>query len=394
MKKLLKFCIFLTPLLVVGSFFIVQKASASMIPSQTTTLQPGWNVVSTPMVLSSHQFSAPETSSNFDIYLLDPSSPSGWQTMQGEGQTEFQPLYAYFIDNKTGQTQTLTFSYNPDLTPAQRLFQRVLQPGWNAVGIASPDYAIAQGSGYTDTKNQENILNSIISSINQVVDFTAGNIDPASPVISDEWASKTVADVASLNDFRELKGYGIFVNGTTTYIGSQNLDPIPSINQGIISVQVATDSPAGNIYLNTTSTALAKFAFTANNEAENISNLTISASITGSHTLNNVALYSNGTQLGQIQATILGDGTTTYTYNLGNSFEVQPGTTTYITVVGDITGTVTTNDKISIYLDSGLNNAQGVISSSTTNVPESLVEANTLTAVSLNGIVTICHHRR
>jgi hypothetical protein len=54
-----------------------------------------------PKVLSDHKFSADEISANFDILLLDPTTTSGWQTMQGEGQTEFQPLYAYFIDNKT-----------------------------------------------------------------------------------------------------------------------------------------------------------------------------------------------------------------------------------------------------------------------------------------------------
>jgi|GEM_PF-2500412 len=64
---------------------------------QIVTLKSGWNIVSTPRVLVSHEFSVIGSSTNFDIYLLDPSSPSSWKTMQEVGQTEFQPLYAYFI---------------------------------------------------------------------------------------------------------------------------------------------------------------------------------------------------------------------------------------------------------------------------------------------------------
>ena len=110
-----------------------------MIPYQLINLESGWNIISTPKVLSSHEFSVTETSDNFDIYLLDSSSISGWQTMQEAGQTEFQPLYAYFINNKTSQDQSLKLNYNFNLSPEQRLFQRTLSSGWNAIGIALPD---------------------------------------------------------------------------------------------------------------------------------------------------------------------------------------------------------------------------------------------------------------
>lgn len=224
MKNSLKFYLILTPLLLVGAFFVPQIAGATVLNSQTTTLNPGWNIVSTPKVLLNHEFSVAETSDNFDIYLLDPTSTSGWQTMQGEGQTEFQPLFAYFINNKTGQSQTLTFNYDFSLTPAQRLFQRTLQPGWNAVGIASPSYALPQGSTSADINNPNNILGSIIGSVGQVIDFTSGDTNVDSPAISGTWLSKTATDVNSLNDFRELKAYGVFVTSeTNNYIGSQNL---------------------------------------------------------------------------------------------------------------------------------------------------------------------------
>ena len=71
MKKLSRFFVIfiLTPLLLVGAFFVSQNVGAVVASSQTTTLSPGWNIVSTPKVLSSHIFSADETSTNFDIYL-------------------------------------------------------------------------------------------------------------------------------------------------------------------------------------------------------------------------------------------------------------------------------------------------------------------------------------
>ena len=84
---------------------------ASVLYSQTITLTPGWNTVSTPKVLESHTFSVAETSNNFDIYALDSSKPSGWATLADLNQTQFTPLFGYFINNKTGTNQTLTFNY-------------------------------------------------------------------------------------------------------------------------------------------------------------------------------------------------------------------------------------------------------------------------------------------
>ena len=68
--------------------------------SQIIYLNPGWNIVSTPRILESHSFSVPEVSEDFDIYILDPSRVSKWATMADLDQTEFQPLYGYFINNK------------------------------------------------------------------------------------------------------------------------------------------------------------------------------------------------------------------------------------------------------------------------------------------------------
>jgi hypothetical protein len=91
---------------------LASPARAATATNQTILLLPGWNIISTPKVLDSHTFSVAETSDNFDIYALDPSKTSGWATLADLGQTEFTPLYGYFINNKTGTNQTLTLNYS------------------------------------------------------------------------------------------------------------------------------------------------------------------------------------------------------------------------------------------------------------------------------------------
>jgi hypothetical protein len=108
------------------------------------SLSPGWNLVSTPRLLERHEFSAAETLENFSVLVLNPESASGWSTMADLGQSEFTPLYGYFIENKTGLEQTLSFYYLENTEPSQRLFSRNLLPGWNAVGVAEPTYALRQ----------------------------------------------------------------------------------------------------------------------------------------------------------------------------------------------------------------------------------------------------------
>src|SRR3989344_720056 len=104
--------------LMLGLFLIfTNNAQASVLYSQTIQLSSGWNIVSTPKILDSHSFSVAEESANFDIYVLDPSKTSGFATLADLGQTQFTPLYGYFVNNKTGVNQTLTFNYKADTTP-------------------------------------------------------------------------------------------------------------------------------------------------------------------------------------------------------------------------------------------------------------------------------------
>ena len=208
-------------------------------PHQIIDLEPGWNVISTPKVISSYEFSVPETAEYLDIRLLDSSFPSGWATMQEIGQTKFEPLYGYFVYNKTNELQTLRLNYDDDLTPDQRLFKRTLQPGWNTIGIANPNYALQQGTGNIDTDNVSKILDSIIDSTGLVIDFSAYEEDLDSVKMGDFWASKIASQVNDLNDFRELKGYGVSITKTTDYTGFQDIGK----QVGSLHVSKSADTP-------------------------------------------------------------------------------------------------------------------------------------------------------
>ncbi|MFA6405442.1 MAG: hypothetical protein WCW46_01685 [Candidatus Paceibacterota bacterium] len=220
------------------------QADAEIAFSQNITLSPGWNIVSTPRILESHSFSVPETNENFDIFALDASKTSGWATLADLGQTEFTPLYGYFVNNKTVSNQILTFNYKADVSPSQRFFDRTFpSTGWYSFGIANPTYSKTVSSDNTDTNNPDHILNSLLGSqakYSTVIDFTDAN--PNSVALSDPWGSRirsiTPADateINKLNDFRETKAYAIYIReADTLYNGFQNNDipPVPACSNG------------------------------------------------------------------------------------------------------------------------------------------------------------------
>lgn len=190
-------------------------------------LNPGWNLVSTPRILESYEFSAPENIENFSIYLYSNTSSSGWQTMVEAGQNTFSPLYGYFIYNHTGLNQTLKFIYKQNNDPAARLFNRNLITGWNVFGVANPTYLLKQ---YTpdnvDTNNIQNTLASISSSVVSLLDLTHGNEDLGNIAVTDNWKQVVFSQAYELNDFRETKAYIAYLDSSATYTGFQNDDEI------------------------------------------------------------------------------------------------------------------------------------------------------------------------
>ena len=191
------------------------------------TLEQGWNIVSPPRIVESHKFSTDETAENFDIYLLDSENPAGWLTMQDLGQTEFTPLYGYFINNKTGSEQALTLNYRTDTEPNERLFMRELDQGWNVVGVANPSYALRQKEGNNnDINNINSILKSLSNNADIVLDFTADQAEKFSVKIGEQWDARVFHDSYQMNDLRETKAYAVYLNSAGTYQGFQNDDPV------------------------------------------------------------------------------------------------------------------------------------------------------------------------
>ncbi|MDD5528000.1 MAG: hypothetical protein PHO56_03450, partial [Patescibacteria group bacterium] len=158
---------------------------------------------------------------------MDNTKPSGWATMADLGQTEFTPLYGYFINNKTGSEQTLTVNYKQNVSPSDRLFSRNITAGWNVIGVADPADALRQKeNNSTDTNNIQSILSSFGNNIDSVLDFTADQTDKSSVKIGDSWAYKTNNNLNDLNDLRETKAYAVYVKTAGVYHGYQNNDEV------------------------------------------------------------------------------------------------------------------------------------------------------------------------
>jgi hypothetical protein len=231
-------------LILLLTFFISPSlVNATVLYSQTITLSPDWNIISTPKVLESHSFSVPETSSNFDIYALDASKSSGWSTLADLNQTEFTPLFGYFINNKTGSNQTVIFNYK-DVSIPEQLFSRTFTtPGWYSFGIANSSYAKSADGDNTDINNPDNILQSLIGTsvhYGDVVDFTDANSNTTKVTVSNPLKNATrSADISdsteinTLKDFRETKGYAIYIkDSNVSYNGLQN-KTVPQCQDGI-----------------------------------------------------------------------------------------------------------------------------------------------------------------
>lgn len=229
-------------------FFVVGSADATSGFSHIISLEPGWNLVSTPRLLSSHEFSASSTSANYDIYVMNPSSASNWSTMAEISQTEFQPLFGYFINNKVGTTTTLTFNYQENVAPNERFFSRNLQAGWNAIGVANPSYALKQKDpDSADTNNVKSILDSISSNMQSVYDLTANQTPKYRAKVSDVWGNAIYNDANSLNDFRETKAYVVYNTSAGVYNGTQNNNPVITNNpsyEGPINISKKGTSPS------------------------------------------------------------------------------------------------------------------------------------------------------
>ena len=369
-------------------------SSAAVLYTQTVNLQTGWNIVSTPKVLDSHSFSAAETSANFDIYVLDASQTSGWATMAALGQTEFIPLYGYFINNKTGSTQTLTFNYKSGTQPNERLFSRTFTAtGWYSVGVANPTYALAQGvATTTDNNNPSDILFSLRDYYSQILDFTvdAFSSNTDSVKVGDTWSARTYNDRNLTNDFRETKAYSLYINvANSLYSGFQDNtiyicnDGIDNDSDGLIdygvdpgcsnanygeesnvpgalSVSVSSSPVAQNIIAGVQGFTFANVQLDASQSGEDVRINSISLTENGSshafagahNKLSTCQLYDGATALNGGGNVVSGDSVATTTtatqastFTLDNSLTIPKGTVKTLALKCNVATTADSNSR-------------------------------------------------
>jgi hypothetical protein len=370
MKKSSIFLSLIALAVIVG--FVSNKVYAS--ESQTITLYPGWNTVSTPKVLSSHSFSVPENISNFDLYTLDPNNPSGWSTVT----SEFSPLYGYLINNKTEDNQQLTLNFRENLNPNERLFERNLNnTGWYLFGPANPSYAKKQRSNTTDANNVSSILESVRSSYSDVIDFTDNDslIDPDSVKVGPIWKSAVPADINNIRDLRETKGYAIYINSVPTrYTGFQN--NADANEPGSLFVSQFGSLPKTSIHVGEHDVVLERFTVSADsNEAINLSRIILTKSGTASDSdISNLRIRKVGETdvLGGPIGVISGSAT----FNLTSPININEGTSVNLELIGDISDG--DNHTVSFAIASG--NVIGQGTDSGTNIASTgTTSANTIT---------------
>lgn len=360
---------------------LIPKADATASFTQSTTLRPDWNIVSTPRVVDSHTFSAAETSSNFDIFVLNASSTSGWSTMEDLGQTEFTPLYSYFINNKTGIEQSLSLTYKTGLSPNNRLFQRTFtKTGWYSIGAANPTYIKAQCGDTNDINNVGSILDSATGNYSTVIDFTDADFstDPSSVALSDAWKAVVPSDINSLHDLRELKGYAIFITKENALLnGFQNEDSI-STCQGVFTAQKNSSMGSGNLVLGQSNAKIASFVLSVSGESINVSDITLTSSST--FPFANLLIKVNGIQFGNIKGSVTTN--TDFTFSGTSPISIPLGGSITVDVYADVLSTAT-NDGLSYYVKLKDSSALGVITGATQILKNS--DGSAVSTNSING---------
>ena len=165
------------------------------------------------------------------------------------------------------------------------------------------------------------------------------------------------------------------------------------INSGTLTITKMSDSPSGDIVDASSNALLAKFQLKAAGEKVKIETLYISARVNTASVsgLMNGAIYANGVQIGSTTTLYDPDdsGNDYTTFNLGSSLIVEPGNPVVLTVRADVYDTGTSDTTNSIVSGSTIqvgiegastnNNATGLVSATTLDVPAADITANSLT---------------
>lgn len=197
---------------------------------------------------------------------------------------------------------------------------------------------------------------------------------------------RTAADVSVVDS--QLNANLKITRGDTTTSFTAEDSGTQSINSGTLTITKMTTSPSGDVVDAANNQSLAKFELKAAGEKVKIESLRISATVSDASVaeLRNGAVYANGVQIGST-SDIADDGASPAytTYNFGSSLIVEPGSPVTLEVKADIydsdgTNNINAADTIRVNIEGGdLNNAYGLVSLATIDVPSSDVNANTVT---------------
>ncbi|MCX6779084.1 MAG: hypothetical protein NTU97_02540 [Candidatus Magasanikbacteria bacterium] len=144
-------------------------------------------------------------------------------------------------------------------------------------------------------------------------------------------------------------------------------------------MSVAVDSPTGNIASSTTNVVLTKANVKAVGEDVKISSIVVNCTdSTTSKTIKNLKVMWNGSQVGSAVATSAAcDGAADNSFTLGSTVVARVGETNTLSINADITGTTSANETLSANFETGVANAQGLVSLNSINT--SAVTGRTLT---------------
>lgn len=181
----------------------------------------------------------------------------------------------------------------------------------------------------------------------------------------------------------QLPGVFVTATGVPTYTSGNEV----TIQQGTNSVTVDPAFTATNITGGATNIPIAQYKFTGYGEDVKITTLNVTPSISGGTpsgaSLQNVALYANGAQIGSTQNY---SGTGALTFNLGSSLIVPSGQAVIVTVKADIIASSSVNytaGTLTVSLAGVASNAEGQSSHQIFAIPGS---ANTPSSITSNAL--------
>jgi len=184
-KRLLCSCI--------SAIWLIGTYSLAGTTGMSITLAPGWNVVSTPAILSSLSFSNGGNGISFSKLVNEKR-----QTVSATTEN-IKPLEWFMVNNSNTSAVTLTMQYKAGVSVTESLLKSDLNQGRNLLGITTTDHPFAHLTGASMS-----------------VDFTNGTSQGVSSNFTINTTSKEVSNP------QLWKAYGIFVNTQNAIYGGVN----------------------------------------------------------------------------------------------------------------------------------------------------------------------------